>query len=239
METKNKILTDLMRICPPLRKELRPLRFARDEQIAAVGSPISAIIFPDTGLLVRAVQFEDGSSVATSMVGYGRGFGVSGALSTNVHLTDCFAVMGGTGWSVSVKSLRELADQDPEVRARLSQHEHVVAAQVHQWAACATKHSAEHRLVTFLDRMVAQSGARELIITQERMAELLGFRRSTLSMIAHRLKHDRLVDYSRGRIVVSNDSDLLAAGCPCCAALRDQDSLLSATTSATSSRLLS
>jgi len=226
MET-NTILNDLVRICPPLRREIRSFSFARDEQIAAAGSPITSTIFPDAGLLVRAVHFADGSRIATSMVGYERGFGVAGALSTNIHLTDCFAVISGTGFSVPVKPLRELAERCPELRARLAKHEHVVAAQAQQWAACATKHSAQHRLVTFLDRIVAQSGAREFAITQERMAELLGFRRPTLSLIAHQLRRDGLIDYHRGRIVVTNERHFQAAGCPCCAALRAQDGLLS------------
>jgi CRP-like cAMP-binding protein len=228
---RNALFRELVSVCPRILEEIRPVEFARGEQIAASGSRIPSIIFPDAGLLVRAISFEDGSRIATSMIGNWRGFGLSAALGSDWQLTDCFVLMGGAGWCLSVSSLRRLADHHPELRTRLSQHEHVVAAQSQQWAACATTHSARQRVVTFLDRMMAHSGALELTITQDQAAELLCLRRPTLSAIAHSLRNDGLVDYTRGRIVISSHSALLAAACPCCAALRDQDGLLSNSTS--------
>lgn len=222
----NRILRELMRVEPEIGRELKPLRFASGDYIAFAGAPVTSVVFPDSGLLVRAVQFEDGGSVAGSMIGYRRALGVLGAIGGSKHSTDCVAMTDGSGWSLSVRALNEAAARNAELRAQLIRHENVVVSQVYRWAACGAKHPAQERFATFLMRMAAQSGARELTVTQDRMAELLSVRRSTLSTIATRFRDDGLLDYHRGRIRI--DSGLTRAACDCCAVLSDSDRLLPA-----------
>jgi hypothetical protein len=55
--------------------------------------------------------------------------------------------------------------------------------------------------------------------TQESIAEALGVRRTTATMIAQRLQQAQLIGYSRGKIVIRNRAGLEAAACDCHAIL--------------------
>jgi Mn-dependent DtxR family transcriptional regulator len=54
-----------------------------------------------------------------------------------------------------------------------------------------------------------------LPFTQEFLAEMLGVRRSSLSLVAHTLQQAGVIKYSRGKIQITNLDGLRECACEC------------------------
>jgi DNA-binding IclR family transcriptional regulator len=59
------------------------------------------------------------------------------------------------------------------------------------------------------------AGSSTLELTQEFVAQMLGVRRSSVSLVANTLQHAGLIRYSRGRIQITDLEGLRAASCEC------------------------
>ena len=74
--------------------------------------------------------------------------------------------------------------------------------------------------MTTFDRL--PSGADEMRVTQELIANMLGVRREGVTEAARRLQDEGLIRYSRGRISMLSRPKLEARACECYALLRNQ-----------------
>jgi hypothetical protein len=54
-----------------------------------------------------------------------------------------------------------------------------------------------------------------LPLTQEYLAQMLGVRRTTITLLAQAMQAKRLIRYSRGRIILVNREGLEACACEC------------------------
>jgi hypothetical protein len=80
-------------------------------------------------------------------------------------------------------------------------------------------HSADARLCRWLLRASDAVGHDTVVATQEAMAEALGVRRTTATLVAQALQQAQVISYSRGKIVVRDRAGLEAAACDCHAML--------------------
>src|SRR5262249_46478088 len=85
-----------------------------------------------------------------------------------------------------------------------------------QWAAaCNACHTLEQRLATLLLRLWDRSEDRALRTTQERLAEVLGVKRTSLSTIAHRMQQVGVLSIRRGNIHPTNREQISEVACEC------------------------
>jgi CRP-like cAMP-binding protein len=74
-------------------------------------------------------------------------------------------------------------EQNPAFRTLLMKHEQVLLAQSQQSAACNVSHTLEARLSRWLLRARDSIGSEELLLTQEFVAQMLGVRRTSVSIV--------------------------------------------------------
>ena len=127
---------------------------------------------------------------------------------------------------LDVKTLREVADQSAALRTTLIRHEQALFAQAQQSAACNASHSVEARLSRWLLRTRDLTGSETLGLTQEFLAQMLGVRRTSVSLVANTLQDAGLIRYSRGRIEVTNLEGLRATSCECYATVKSHSDRL-------------
>src|SRR5262249_27096105 len=94
-------------------------------------------------------------------------------------------------------------------------HERALLAHAQQSAACNATHNLENRLARRLLRAVDLHGGNELWLTQEYLAEMLGARRTTMTLIAQRFQVAGIIQYKRGRIKICDIVKLQIAACEC------------------------
>jgi CRP-like cAMP-binding protein len=92
--------------------------------------------------------------------------------------------------------------------------------QAQQSAACNATHVMESRLARWLLRAADLHGSNELNLTQEYIAEMLGVRRTSVSLVANTLQQGGLIKYSRGHIQLTNIPALRETACECYEAVK-------------------
>ena len=94
--------------------------------------------------------------------------------------------------------------------------------QISQAAACNRLHSSEERLSRWLLMSHDRVGADEFMITQEFLGQMLGARRSTVSVSAGILQRAGLIRYVRGHVTIVDRAGLEAVSCECYAVIRHE-----------------
>jgi CRP-like cAMP-binding protein len=90
-----------------------------------------------------------------------------------------------------------------------------VYAQAQQSAACFATHHIQSRLCRWLLRARDLSGSDTLNFTQEYLADMLGVRRSSVTVVAHTLQAAGMIKYSRGKIQIVDVEALQDGTCEC------------------------
>jgi hypothetical protein len=87
--------------------------------------------------------------------------------------------------------------------------------QVQQTSLCNSVHDATSRLSRLLLLLSEQSKDDIISFSHERLAYMLGLRRSSVTVVAQTLQSKHFIKYRRGRIYIVNRRGLKAAACEC------------------------
>ncbi len=80
----------------------------------------------------------------------------------------------------------------------------------------------ESRLARCLLQTHDLSGGAKLVLTQESMAQMIGARRNSVSLVANTLQQANFIHYSRGHIEITNLDGLSKTSCECYATVKAQ-----------------
>jgi hypothetical protein len=104
----------------------------------------------------------------------------------------------------------------------LIRHGLAVYAQIQQTAGCNASHTVESRLARCLLQTHDLSGGVKLLLTQEAMAQMIGARRNSVSLVASTLQQANYIHYSRGHIEILDLDGLRKTACECYASVKTQ-----------------
>jgi len=210
--------SDLKRLEPYLkltRFEQRHVLFEADEQIRHVYFPTSAVVS-------LVVTLSTGETIEVAMVGLDGAVGAAAALDGKVSLSRGIVQLGGDMVVCDIEALKSTALQSPKLLALLIRHEQTVYAQAQQSAACLATHQVVARLSRWLLRARDLSGSDTLPFTQEYLAQMLGVRRTSVTVVAHTLQAAGLIKYARGKIQILNTEALQESACECYGTVKTQ-----------------
>jgi CRP-like cAMP-binding protein len=127
----------------------------------------------------------------------------------------CFMQLGGTALRMP---FADLVSEFTNVAALREGIQHSMQAQaliLGQLVACNRLHEVEERLARWLLMLQDRVQDDVLLITQEFLAEMLGSRRTTVTMAAGALQRIGLIEYQRGRVHILDRERLESAACEC------------------------
>ncbi len=204
----------LMRMLEPVAMPVRTVLF-EPERVPHYAH------FLTSGLASIVTYMKEGEAAEVGLVGHE---GVPEAL----HLlgpamvqTNCFMQIAGTGLRMRFKDLDALFQRDETLRRallRFVQFQNVVISQI---AACNRLHEIEERLSRWLLMVSDRIGDSQLNLTQEFLSQMLGARRSTVTLVAGSLQRSGLIEYSRGVIKILDRQGLEDTSCECNRISRD------------------
>jgi CRP-like cAMP-binding protein len=171
--------------------------------------------FLTSGLASVVTLMSDGASAEVGLVGLEGVVGAMHLLGPGRVPTRCFMQMEGTALRLPLSELRSALQTRAEIRDRVFESVQEQAHSISQIAGCNRLHNAEERLARWL--LMAQDRTRTevLTLTQEFLAEMLGTRRTTVTMVAGALQKSGLIEYKRGLIKIPNRENLESAACDC------------------------
>ena len=205
-----------------IRPHLRTVDLDPGLVLAEVGDVLKRAYFPHRGAISLVVKLTKGEHVQVAMIGRGSIFGAFSALGDPIALNSAVVIVPGVASTLDVDRLRAAADESATLRSMLVRHGLAVCAQIQQTAACNASHPVESRLARCLLHTCDLSGSDKLILTQESMAQMIGARRNSVSLVANTLQQANFIHYSRGHVEITNPDGLRSTSCECYATVKAQ-----------------
>ncbi len=198
-----------------LSSRLRTVDLARRAVLHNVGENFRGAYFPHDGIVSLVVDLSTGEMIEAGTVGrdgvVGGAAGTPGAIALNRAVVQ----VEGRASLIGAEDLRAVADRSPSLRNKLLLHQHFLLGQAQQCAACNASHPIERRLARWLLRCRDLTRRDELPLTQEFVAEMLGVRRSSVSIVANILQRAGLIEYRRGHLRMLDVDGLRRSACEC------------------------
>ena len=199
---------------------LRTVDLFHDSALVAVGQTLTRAYMPHRGVISLVVDLAKGDHVQVAMVGRDSIFGVFSALGDSTALNSAVVLVPGAASTLDLDRLRQAADQSATLRATLIRHGLAVYAQIQQTVGCNASHTVEARLARYLLQAHDFTGGCKLVLTQESMAQMIGARRNSVSLVASMLQQADFIHYSRGHIQITNLDGLRRTACECYATVK-------------------
>lgn len=206
-----------------IRPHLRTVDLVQDFVLTEVGEKLPRVYFPHRGVISLVVNLARGERVQVAMVGRDSLFGFAAALGgETAALNTAVVLVPGTASVIDADRLRAITEQSATLRALLFRHSLAIYVQSQQTAGCNAAHTVESRLARCLLQTHDLSGGSKLYLTQESLAQMIGARRNSVSLVASTLQQANFIHYSRGHIDITDHEGLKRTACECYAAAKGQ-----------------
>ena len=203
-----------------IRPHLRAADLGQDMVLVEVDETLKRAYLPHKGVISLVVKLARGENVQIAMIGRDSIFGAFAALGDAAALNTAVVLVPGTASTIDLDQLRIAADQSATLRTALVRHGLAVYAQIQQTAGCNASHTVESRLARCLLHTRDLSGSDKVVLTQEAMAQMIGARRNSVSLVANMLQQAKFIHYSRGHIEITDFDGLSKISCECYATVR-------------------
>jgi CRP-like cAMP-binding protein len=215
-DINNEILADL----PCNEKEvvspkLEVMRLALRQVLHEPGDAMKSAYFCDSGLISILSVFPDGKSVEVGLIGNEGFIGLPLIVGFRTATTRAVVQIESMVYRIDGEALAGILPQCPTLERRLQQFAQIMTMQVTQIAACNRLHEVVERLGRWLLMSADRIGSNSVPLTQELLAQMLGTRRSSVTVAAGTLQKAGLIAYTRGEVRIVDRRGLEGAACEC------------------------
>jgi CRP-like cAMP-binding protein len=130
--------------------------------------------------------------------------------------------VAGCGHRMDAGLFLESCRRSHALQTLVDRYMQALFCQISQTAACNRFHVSEERLSRWLLMHHDRIHSDHLMITQASLGQMLGTRRSTISVSAGGLQRAGLIRYARGRVTIIDRQGLEALSCECYAIIKTE-----------------
>ncbi|MFZ0744442.1 MAG: Crp/Fnr family transcriptional regulator [Terracidiphilus sp.] len=198
-----------------LGPHLSPVDLPRNRVLHNPGQAVDTVYFLEDGVCSIVATMENGMTVEVGIIGREGFVGTPVALGTGQSTNRSFMQIPGHGFQVKAKILAEQSEAFPALRFGLLRCVQGLLVQTAQTAACNRVHELHERLARWLLMCLDRVQVDRVHITQEFLANMLGTRRSTVTVAALMLQKAGFIAYTRGHVTIDNREGLADVACEC------------------------
>ena len=223
MATSNKLLASLSRgDAAAIQPFLRHIDLEHKKVLFDTGDTVEHVYFPTGAVVSLVVGLSTGEMIEAAMVGRDGVVGAAAALDGRISLSRAIVQLPGPALVCDIPDLKGAAMQSQTLLSKLIRHEQTLYAQAQQSTACMAAHDVESRMCRWLLRARDLANSDTLMFTQEFLAEMLGVRRTSITVVALTLQRAGMIRYTRGKIEILNVDDLRNTACECYESVKAQ-----------------
>lgn len=177
--------------------------------------------FPTTSIVTLSYAVaEDGAMAKAWPVGREGMVGISLFLGEPKRGNRADVQIGGVAFRLPASALLAEFKRAEALQHLLLRYVFALVTQASQLGLCNHYHPIEQRFCRFLSLLFDRVPGDEVLITQERIARLLGVRRVSITQAAVHLHAAGVIEYWRGHVQLVSRTKLEARACPCAAIIR-------------------
>ncbi len=191
--------------------ELVQLEFA--ERLCQLDDDYQHLYFPLSAFVSLIAKLPGHPPLEMGLIGFEGVLGATILLHTRRVPSEAIVQGSGMAWRIPVAVIESA--QQPSLQPLLQAYLFRLLRQLSQNAICAHFHQVEARLARWLLMSHDRVQADELYLTHQFLADMLGVRRSSITVAAGDLQSYGIILYNRGRLHILDRQALLARSCSC------------------------
>jgi CRP-like cAMP-binding protein len=165
---------------------------------------------------------ENGSSAEIAVVGNDGMVGFALIMGGDTTPSRAVVQSAGIGLRMKAQFMKHEFNLVPPVMHLMLRFTQALITQMAQTAVCNRHHSLDQQLCRWLLLSLDRLRGRELVMTQELIANMLGVRREGVTEGANKLQRAGLIKYARGHITVLDRPGLERRTCECYRVVREE-----------------
>ena len=198
-----------------LAPELETVALDQDAVLARAGDRVEYVFFPHSGAISLMTSLANGQTVATALIGRD---GVVGSLSVlGPSPSAITAVVRAAGLASRIPASRFHAafSRSPAIRNAVQIHIRAMLIQLQLGVACNALHPVKARMARWLLHIRDHVDDDVLPLTQEALSQILGVRRTTVTLLMRNLRASGAIRSDRRGQIQIDRLRLAAVACEC------------------------
>jgi CRP-like cAMP-binding protein len=185
------------------------------EYLHRTGEPVDHVVFPTEGVVAIVIGAGKQPTIEAALIGQE---GIIGGLSAAAGLpamSDARIRVPGRAYRVPAEAFRDALDVSARMRSLAQRYESAAIAQIQQSALCNAAHSVEARICRWLLEIHDRCEGDRVPLTQDALAQMIGVRRTTVTLVAAKLQQAGAFRCRRGLVYLSGRELLERHSCAC------------------------
>ena len=198
-----------------LRPHLAEIRLKQKTILQQPNAPITHVCFPLSGMISMLAILKTGEAIEIAAIGREGAVGARLGRRPEVAFAQAIVQLPGMALKMTIEKFQDAARNNPTIIDLAACASEIMAVNLQQSAACNALHPLEARLARWLLHSRDRYDADELPLSHEFLSEMLGVRRTTVSLAAFTLQNAGVIHYRRGKISIADRKGLESISCDC------------------------
>jgi CRP-like cAMP-binding protein len=198
-----------------LTSRLEGVNLEAGQMLYEAGVVQSHVYFPVTAVVSLVSALQDGGRSEVAVVGEEGVVGVCAFMGGGKALSSAVVLRPGLAWRMSAHDITKLSRDCEPVLLALLRYAQALFTAMAQSSACNRYHGLIPQLCRWLLQHLDRQTSDEMQVTHERMADMLGVRRESVTGAALQLQRMGLIRYARGQLHVLDRCGLEQESCEC------------------------
>ncbi|MGF1589501.1 MAG: Crp/Fnr family transcriptional regulator [Pleurocapsa sp.] len=194
---------------------LIPVQLTSGTIIYQTSDLIDTVYFPENAIISLVNILENGTTTETGIVGRTGMLGLPVILGSDRSYNRAMVQIPNGGTKISAQVLKNEFERGEGLYRLLLRYTESRLTEAAQLTVCNRHHTIEERLARWLLMVQDLIQSDELPLTQEFIGNMLGVRRSGVTITAGVLQRAGMISYARGRINILDREALEDTACEC------------------------
>jgi len=205
-----------------LGPELEMIVLEQDAVLSRPGDDIEYVIFPHKGAITLMIDMANGETVATAVIGREGAVGLLSVLGPSPSVITAVVRAAGPAARIPASRFHTAFSRSPAIRHAVQNHVKSLLIQFQLGAACNALHPVEARMARWLLQLRDRVDDDLLPLTQHALAQILGVRRTTVTLLMRNLRARGAIRSDRRGLIEIDPARLAAAACECHSFMRSE-----------------
>ena len=205
-----------------LAPHLAHIEFELKKELYSPNQTIRHVYFPISGVMSLVNVMDDGTFTEVGTIGHEGMVGIPVLLGAKSAPCKAFSQVPGEGLRMPADVLRDEVKRGGPLIDMLHRYTQALFNQIAQSVSCGRVHEIQQRTARWLLMTHDRVGGGDFLLTQEFLGQMLGVRRAAVSAVASEMQAQGLIEYRRGKILITNHRGLEKVACECYRIIRDE-----------------